>query len=163
MPAASSSKVRRSVGLAWMIAPMRALADQGRRVRAAGGVGRTGVGTFAGRGRRGRRRDRPEPWPRSMRRDDFELDPDRYRPTVALRELLSTSKRHFGEGLRAGRLVVPAKITSSISPPRICFDAVLAHHPAQRFDQVGLAAAVGADDAGQGPVQSPARSARRRT
>ena len=51
--------------------------------------------------------------------------------------------------LRAGRLAVPAKITSSISPPRMLLGAVLAHHPAQRLDQVRLAAAVRADDAGQ--------------
>src|SRR6185312_9423768 len=37
--------------------------------------------------------------------------------------------------LRAGRSLVPPKMTSSISPPRI--------------DEVGLAAAIGADDAGE--------------
>ena len=39
----------------------------------------------------------------------------------------------------------------------------LAHHPAQRFEQVRLAAAVGADDAGQALSRSRARSAPRRT
>ncbi len=38
-----------------------------------------------------------------------------------------------------------------------------AHHPAQRFDQIGLAAAVRADHAGQSRLDHESRSARRRT
>ncbi len=51
--------------------------------------------------------------------------------------------------LRAGRPAVPPKITSSIAPPRSRWAEALAHHPAQRFGEVRLAAAVRADDAGQ--------------
>ena len=50
---------------------------------------------------------------------------------------------------RGGRVAVPAKITSSMPPPRSDLGLELAHRPADRFEQVGLAAAVGADDAGQ--------------
>ena len=37
------------------------------------------------------------------------------------------------------------------------FRAVLAHRPAQRFEQIGLAAAVGADDAGQARLNDKLR------
>ena len=51
--------------------------------------------------------------------------------------------------LRGGRLLLPEKITSSMSDGAHGLVRGLAHHPAQRFDQIGLAAAVRPDDAGQ--------------
>jgi hypothetical protein len=43
---------------------------------------------------------------------------------------------------------LPLKMTSSIEPPRRCFGALLAEHPADGVDDVRLAAAVRTDDAG---------------
>ena len=81
------------------------------------------------------------------------LDPagDLRSPRVSLSARLrgmSTSSETSAKS-RAGRVAVPAKMTSSMPPPRSDLGRALAHHPADRFQQVGLAAAVGADDAGQ--------------
>ena len=65
--------------------------------------------------------------------------------------------------LRAGRSPEPAKMTSSMSPAAHGLVRAFAHHPAQRLDQVGLAAAIRADDAGQAGLDHRTRSARRRT
>ena len=51
--------------------------------------------------------------------------------------------------LRAGRLSVPAKMTSSIRRRAHAFIGRLAHHPAQRFEKIGFSAAVRANDAGK--------------
>ena len=45
------------------------------------------------------------------------------------------------------RVSEPLKMTSSIALPRRCFGALLAHAPADRVDDVRLAAAVRTDDA----------------
>ena len=59
--------------------------------------------------------------------------------------------------LRAGRVPAPEKITSSISRAAHLLGRGLAHHPLQRLDQVRLAAAVGADDAGHAGLDGELR------
>ena len=51
--------------------------------------------------------------------------------------------------LRAGRSEVPAKITLVHLGGTHLPWRVFAHHPAKRFDDIGLAAAIGADDPGE--------------
>ena len=59
--------------------------------------------------------------------------------------------------LRAGRVPAPEKMTSSISLPRICLAEVSPITHFMRLDEVRLAAAVGADDAGHAGLDGELR------
>ena len=81
------------------------------------------------------------------------LDPAHDLELVAVLRPLDED-RDLGEVARAGRVAVPAKITSSMPPPRSDFGERLAHDPANRLEQVRLAAAIGADDRRSVPARS---------
>ena len=143
MPAASSSISRRSTGLAAITAPIRpwlTSAGEWAPVAASANSSDTSfcadVAAVDPIGRAGAALDPA---------GDFALASPASPPSSASRSISSDTSAKS----RAGRVAVPAKMTSSIPPPRSDFGLAFAHHPADRLEQVRLAAAVGADDAGQ--------------
>ena len=114
MPAASSSTRRRCSGLAWMISPMRPWCTSAGRARAGRGVGEqdlhvAGAHLAAVDAIGGARS-------RSIRRETSSVSCS-LNWAGALRSLLSICIATSAL-LRAGRLLVPAKITSSMSAAR---------------------------------------------
>ena len=127
-----------------------ALAHQRRRARAAGRVGRTSS-AHRGRASPARSPRNVEPPPRSMRRATSVSSSPSPAPTSA-RHTSATSLG--GAAVGAGEDDVVHFVAADAA------GGVFAHSPAQRVDEVGLAATVGPDDARQPPHRCAVRSGR---
>ena len=137
IPAASSSIMRRSVGLAAMTCGDLALADQRGRVRAGGGIGESQrhiLGAHvAAVDAIGAARAALDP------AGDFQF----------FAVVVHGVQHDFGKVARRAVWRCRRRSRLPCRPTRMRLGRVLAHHPADRFEQVGFAAAIGADDPGQ--------------
>ncbi len=149
IPAASSSRPRRSIGLALMIAPMRPWLTSAVECAP---VAASAKSSWTSRARTSRAVD-AEVGARAAldAANHLELMPvhsREHRHRLAGMARVVEGERHLGEV--AGRAAAGAAEDDVVHLAAAhALRRVLAHHPAQRLDEVRLAAAVRPDDAGQ--------------